>query len=328
MLDAPLALSGLPLEHAEPLELTCILDHSLDPSGTEGANELALQIFVADEEPEGLHVRSRQIGAEAHAFEGLAEITLLAEIAEPGQSHSASHILPEMGDDVGRSTHRHDGDVLGLEASPPPSRQGQERVAIAFPFDEDDTGLRPIRLARAHLPSPFRLKFTDTKALILVSCLTTPRPPQEETFMSRTRWTRISAMILVAGGLAFFLKLIAIPTTGGDDFESGVVALFFFAGMFGMLVGSTALGSKLAQRAPLAVYGLALLLSPIVIWFVFMLLDEGLKPIGEAGPDWYAAEAGITAIAILMIAAGLWLLRKGRTASPAVPPGGDSNAEA
>ena len=130
--------------------------------------------------------------------------------------------------------------------------------------------------------------------------------------MSRARWTRISAMILVGGGIAFFLKLLAIPTTGGEDFESGVVALFFFAGMLGMFVGATALGSRLAEHAPIGAYVLALVLSPILVWFLFLALDEGLKPIGEAGPDWYVAEAGITAIAILMIGAGLWLLRRER----------------
>ena len=128
--------------------------------------------------------------------------------------------------------------------------------------------------------------------------------------MSRTRWTRVSAMILVGGGVAFALKLIAIPTTGGDDFESGVVALLFFAGMFGMLVGSTTLGSRFAEDRPLAVYVLALVLSPMLIWFVFILLDGVLKPIGEAGPDWYVDEAGITAIAVLMIGVGLWSLRR------------------
>ena len=128
--------------------------------------------------------------------------------------------------------------------------------------------------------------------------------------MRRARWTRVSAMILVGGGIAFLLKLIAIPTTGGDDYESGVVALLFFAGMFGMLVGSTTLGSRFAERRPLAVYVLALALSPIVTWFVFILLDGGLKPIGEAGPDWYVDEAGITAIAVLMIGLGLWTLRR------------------
>ena len=128
--------------------------------------------------------------------------------------------------------------------------------------------------------------------------------------MTRARWTRIAAMILVGGGVAFVLKLIAIPTTGGEDFESGVVAVLFFAGMFGMLVGSTAIGSRLAERASLPLYVVAVLLSPIVIWFVFIALDGGLKPLAEAGPDWYADEGGITAIAVLMIASGLWLLRR------------------
>ena len=130
--------------------------------------------------------------------------------------------------------------------------------------------------------------------------------------MSRAKWTRISAMVLAGGGIAFFLKLVAIPTTGGEDFESSVVAFFFFAGVLGMFVGSTALGSRLAERAPLAVYVMALVLSPIVFWFVFLALDAGLKPIGEAGPDWYVDEAGITAMAALMVGAGLWLLRSER----------------
>ena len=135
--------------------------------------------------------------------------------------------------------------------------------------------------------------------------------------MTREKWTRIALTIFVAGGVAFFLKLIAIPTTGGEDFESPVVALFFFAGVFGMFVGSTGLGSRLTQNAAMPVYVLAIVLSPIVIWLVFSLFDDGLKPLGERGPDWYAAEAGITAMAVLMVVVGLWLLRK-RTADPAI----------
>ena len=134
--------------------------------------------------------------------------------------------------------------------------------------------------------------------------------------MTRAKWMRIALTIFVAGGVAFFLKLLAIPTTGGEDFESPVVALFFFAGMFGMLVGSTGVGARLTLNAPLPVYLLAVVLSPIVIWFVFLVFDEGLKPIGELGPPWYEVEAGITLMAILMVVVGLLLLKK-RTAEPA-----------
>ena len=128
--------------------------------------------------------------------------------------------------------------------------------------------------------------------------------------MTRARWTSISAKILLAGGLAFVLKLIVIPTTGGEDYESGAIALFFFAGMIGMLVGSTTVGSRLAERAPLPIYVVALVLSPIVAWIVFITLDSALAPVGEAGPDWYEDEGGITATAVLMIVAGLWFLRR------------------
>lgn len=128
--------------------------------------------------------------------------------------------------------------------------------------------------------------------------------------MTRTRWTRISAMLLLGGGIAFVLKLIVIPTTGGKDYESGAIAFFFFAGMIGLLVGSTTVGSRLAEHAPLPVYVVALLLSPIAAWIVFIALDSVLAPVGEAGPDWYEDEGGITVTAVLMIVAGLWFLRR------------------
>lgn len=128
--------------------------------------------------------------------------------------------------------------------------------------------------------------------------------------MTRAGWTRISAMILLGGGAAFVLKLIVIPTTGGEDYESGAIEFFFFAGMFGMLVGSTAVGSRLAEHAPLPIYVVALVLSPIVAWIVFIALDSALAPVGEAGPDWYEDEGGITVTAVLMIVGGLWFLRR------------------
>ena len=132
--------------------------------------------------------------------------------------------------------------------------------------------------------------------------------------MTRAKWTRLAAMILIGGGVGWLLKLIAIPTTGGEDYESPVIALFFFVGLLGMLVGSTALGSRLAEGASLPLYLLALLVSPIAAWVVFMLLDGVLKPVGEAGPVWYRDEAGITAMALLMIVAGVWVSRYERQA--------------
>ena len=84
------ALPGrLLLEGAERAELTLSLDDLLHRAGTESADQLVLEVGVADVEAQPFHLDARQVGAEAGPIEPAPEVVLLGGVAEPGQPTSS-----------------------------------------------------------------------------------------------------------------------------------------------------------------------------------------------------------------------------------------------
>src|SRR5262249_1359330 len=76
---------GLLLQRAEGAEIPFRLDDALDRVDPECADQLVLEVGLADVEAERLHVRARQRRAEAGALEAAAEVALLAGVAESGE---------------------------------------------------------------------------------------------------------------------------------------------------------------------------------------------------------------------------------------------------
>src|SRR3954447_6340263 len=75
-LDAAGALRGLLLEGPEASELALGLDDPLDAGGSEAADQLVLEVGVADEE-----AGPPELGAQAGPLDGEPEVALLAGVA-------------------------------------------------------------------------------------------------------------------------------------------------------------------------------------------------------------------------------------------------------
>src|SRR3954466_7286554 len=75
------------LQRAERTQLALGGDHSLNGGGAERANQLVLQIRLADVEAQLLHAAAAQASAEARALERAPEVRLLPRVAEAGQAH-------------------------------------------------------------------------------------------------------------------------------------------------------------------------------------------------------------------------------------------------
>ena len=134
--------------------------------------------------------------------------------------------------------------------------------------------------------------------------------------MTTSRWITILATVLVAGGLAWLLKLVAIAVlvmTGSRDIESGAVAFFYLTGLGLLFIGSTALGLWLtmSRQAPLRVA--AVVLSPIVFWISFQILDGIADSIvGEQAPDYLQSETAVLVAALVWLAIGAMVLKSTR----------------
>ena len=118
----------------------CVLDDLLDDDDAEGADQLVLQVGLADVEPEPLHAGPREVDAASGARQPAPERALLGGIAQPGQLDVQPR-GPEDGQeapDRRRPTDRHDGDALGAEVATTAPRQRFQRHLVADPLDEHD----------------------------------------------------------------------------------------------------------------------------------------------------------------------------------------------
>ena len=140
LLDRPAAPLGLLLQRAERAQVSLGRDNLLDGVRAERADQLVLEIGVADEEAERFEVLARQRRAEARVLETAAELPLLAgvaETAEPEPEPARSVELDEAADRL-RAADRQDDDPFRLEIASPALGQRLEREAVTQPLDEDD----------------------------------------------------------------------------------------------------------------------------------------------------------------------------------------------
>jgi hypothetical protein len=134
--------------------------------------------------------------------------------------------------------------------------------------------------------------------------------------VTASRWITILATVLVAGGVAWLLKLVAIAVlvvTGSRDIESAAVAFFYLTGLGLLFIGSTALGLWLtmSRQTPLRIA--AVILSPIVFWFSFEILDGIADSIvGNQAPDYVQSETAVLVAALVWLAIGVMLLKSTR----------------
>jgi PAS domain S-box-containing protein len=140
LLTGPSSPRWLLLEGAERSDLTLNVDDLLHGGGTEGADQLVLEIRDAHVETDSFHVGASEVGAQAGPVESAPEVALLCGVAEPRKPDVDPRGAEEIqeGPDVLRTSHRHDGDALSIEIPTTALSQRFERKLVADAFNEHD----------------------------------------------------------------------------------------------------------------------------------------------------------------------------------------------
>jgi hypothetical protein len=140
------------------------------------------------------------------------------------------------------------------------------------------------------------------------------------TAMDRRRWTTISGLAALAGGLAWIAKLAVIVATDGAQTDTGAAGVAFLLGAVLLCVGAaTAALAATHGRPKLAVIS-AVVLSPVALAVTFVAIQTVVvTAAANVEPDYLRAEAGVLVTALLATA---WGLGRAVTASrrrPIVP---------
>jgi len=130
----------LVLQSAKRSQVSLSADNPFDGGGSEGADQLILEICVAHVETEAFRVGAAEMSAEAGALEGAPEVVLLRGVAEARQSDvqpSRAETFQRVSDPLG-TADRHDGHALIGKIPPTALGHRFERALVADPFDEHD----------------------------------------------------------------------------------------------------------------------------------------------------------------------------------------------
>jgi len=129
-------------------------------------------------------------------------------------------------------------------------------------------------------------------------------------------WIAIAGTALIAGGVAWMLKLWVIVATDGRVVATGAAATFLELGLGLLLVGSTGVGLRLAINQEPSMRVVLALASPLVFmpaFLMFSVLGYALVAIGrviagDAVPDYLLEEGGIFVSAVVGLVVGIWLV--------------------
>src|SRR5262249_54969815 len=141
-LDRPAPPLRLLLQRAERTEVSVRAHDLLHGLCAESPDQLVLEVGLADVEPEPLHGRAGEAGAEARSLQAAAEIPLLAGVAEAGEPN-AKPCRPEPVQeprDRLRAADRHDPDAFDSEITAAALGQRLDGAAVADPLNEHDGG--------------------------------------------------------------------------------------------------------------------------------------------------------------------------------------------
>ncbi len=127
-----------------------------------------------------------------------------------------------------------------------------------------------------------------------------------------TKFFRVSAGILAAGGFCWVVKFVVIAATDGavSGTADTVTSAFYLAAVALMAVGLAALGvAVLAGRHPaLRVLGG---IAGLVVWVASYVVIEGIAQgvVGDTDPVWLGEEIGIVLTGAVLMTVGLMLAR-------------------
>jgi dihydrofolate reductase len=126
------------LEGAKGREASAPFQNGLDARHSERADELALQIGLADVEAEALQGLAGEVRAEPGAFKRSRELALLPCVAEAGQADVASFDRPQDVAECLRAADGDDRDSLRFEGVSAPSRKRLDCNLVADSLDQHE----------------------------------------------------------------------------------------------------------------------------------------------------------------------------------------------
>jgi hypothetical protein len=130
-------------------------------------------------------------------------------------------------------------------------------------------------------------------------------------------WIAIAGTALIAGGVAWVLKVCVILATDGRVTHTGAAATFLDLGLGLFLVGSTGVGLRLAMSQDRSMRVILAAVSPLVfgacvypvfggIGYIILVIWGAHK--GVAVPSYLLEEGGILVSAVVGLIAGLGLV--------------------
>ena len=129
-------------------------------------------------------------------------------------------------------------------------------------------------------------------------------------------WIAIAGIALIAGGVAWLLKLWVIVATDGRVVANGAAGAFFDLGFYSLIVGSTGVGLRLTMKLETSLRVILAVVSPFAFFVLFgafsgigyALVAIGRLIVGDALPSYLLEEGGIFVSAVVGLVAGIWLV--------------------
>ncbi len=129
-------------------------------------------------------------------------------------------------------------------------------------------------------------------------------------------WIALAGTALIAGGVAWLLKLWVIVATDGRVVATGAAGGFYDLGFGLLMVGCTGVGLRQAINQEPSMRVILALVSSLVFFpafLVFLIIGYALVAIGrviagDAVPGYLLEEGGIFISAVVGIAVGVWLV--------------------
>ena len=122
--------------------------------------------------------------------------------------------------------------------------------------------------------------------------------------MTRQRFIHIAATAAAVGGAAWVTKFAVVAATDGDS--SITASVLYVLGVALMALGAAWVGVRLAGDRHVAIAVVLGLLSPLLFFLSYMLLDGVATTIvGDAGPSWLEDEVGIVLTGAAWLATSL-----------------------
>ncbi len=115
-----------------------------------------------------------------------------------------------------------------------------------------------------------------------------------------SNWTKVAALLLMGGALAWIIKLGVIVSTNGEVIDTGAAALLMKVGIISLAIGSTGIGNRLSANRALWLRIIAIVLSPAILFALFLLAGFIAGPLFKNINLWYAQQEAPIAIAVVV----------------------------